>query len=462
MQAEIDAEAATAKSPRFSWIVVAAAGVVFALSAPLAREYGVRLLFVRGLSGIAIQLAAGGLSLGVLVWALAKFPRRTALVLAAMAAVQTAASGNLAALLEAAAIAGCVVLLGDAATRALRGENPREGEWPTTFVAGAAAASILVLGLAETGLLRPAVLAGIAAVILAARWRRIPDSSRLFLRNDASSRDEIPGSLRILWTVLAVAAIAIVWLRVLEPDFYYDALAYHLPEARDVARHLRVDVAADLFPQSLLWRMHENFLALGFFLPQGERVVRFLNFFFGLAGFGASLLLARRVGDGASRSLVLLALVGFPVILFQLYSSNADWPAAAFVTAGAAEIAASRGRPEGAGSAPRSSERESRRNRMPCAPLRRSRSCLREEETCAREGPRRRSRFPSFRFCPGCSGAPAIRDRFSRPPECTPPRVCPAESSSWFPERPRPLRTRARKPPTTEGRPQDSSACRTT
>ena len=345
MQAEIDAEAATAKSPRFSWIVVAAAGVVFALSAPLAREYGVRLLFVRGLSGIAIQLAAGGLSLGVLVWALAKFPRRTALVLAATAAVQTAASGNLAALLEAAAIGGCVVLLGDAATRAVRGENPRGDEWPTTFVAGAAAASILVLGLAETGLLHPAVLAGIAAVILAARWRRIPDYSRLLLRNDAPPRDEIPGSLRILWTVLAVAAIAIVWLRVLEPDFYYDALAYHLPEARDVARHLRVDVAADLFPQSLLWRMHENFLALGFFLPQGERVVRFLNFFFGLAGFGASLLLARRVGDGASRSLVLLALVGFPVILFQLYSSNADWPAAAFVTAGAAEIAASRGRP---------------------------------------------------------------------------------------------------------------------
>ncbi|MGH9441807.1 MAG: hypothetical protein ACRD16_05990 [Thermoanaerobaculia bacterium] len=333
----------TAKSRGLSWAVLAGAGTVLVLVAPLAGRYARKLAFSLGPSRLAAGVFAGALLLGALAWALARFPRITALALAFVAFVQIAATGNLAAFSEAAALLGCVVLLGDAATRVVAGENPGARDWPVTLAVGAACASLLVLVLAETGALRPSVLGALAAAILAARWRRIAALASFRRKSPDGNGPPAPASLRAVWLALSVAALAVVWLRVLAPDVSWDALAYHLPEARDVAQRLRVDVVPDLFPQSLLWRIHETFLSLGFFLPQGERVVQFLNFAFGLAGIGASVLLARRVGSGASGPLVLLALTGFPVVLFQLHSSYADWPAATFVVAAAAEFAASRG-----------------------------------------------------------------------------------------------------------------------
>jgi hypothetical protein len=338
-------EAALAKSRRFSWMVLACAGAVLLAAAPLARNYDRRLIQIHGASWVATLALAGAVLLAGLAWALLRFPRQTTIAAAVAAVVQIAASGNLIAFLEAAALLTCVGLLGDLLTHLLRGEDPDAEDWPATLALGAAATSLLVLVLAEVGVLGPIVLAAAGGAVLAARWRRIKEYATRMRRGGRPKDEEAPRILRALWLALAVAALAVVWFRVLGPDLSWDALAYHLPEARDVARHDQVAIVPDLFPHSLLWRMHANFLALGFFAPHGDRVVQFLNFFFGLTAFGATALLARRVGAGASAPLVILALVGFPVILFQLHSSYADWPAAAFVAASAAEFAGSRGRP---------------------------------------------------------------------------------------------------------------------
>ena len=142
---------------------------------------------------------------------------------------------------------------------------------------------------------------------------------------------------------MAFAALALfaAWAGALSPDVSWDGLAYHLPEARDIARLGRVAVRPDLVPHSLLWRNHDAYLSLGFFYG-GERVVRLLQFTVGVAVFGAALALARRLRANGSGALVVLALAAFPLAMLQLRATYVDWPAALFVTAAAAELASGR------------------------------------------------------------------------------------------------------------------------
>jgi hypothetical protein len=114
-----------------------------------------------------------------------------------------------------------------------------------------------------------------------------------------------------------------------------------LPEALAAARTGRVDYLIDLVPQTYFWRNHETFLSLGF-LFDGERAVRVLQFAVGAGVFASALALARRVGAAGCAPLALLALASFPTGNLQLRATYVDWPAAFFLTAAAAEIAASR------------------------------------------------------------------------------------------------------------------------
>ena len=146
------------------------------------------------------------------------------------------------------------------------------------------------------------------------------------------------------WLAYSALVLLAVWCAVQSPDVSWDGLAYHLPEARDLARTGAVRPLADLAPHSLLWRNYDAFLSLGFFAG-GEAVVRFLQFAVGLGVFAAACALARRVGAGKSGTLVVLALAAFPTAVLQLHATYVDWPTALFTTACAAELMRARSEP---------------------------------------------------------------------------------------------------------------------
>ena len=155
----------------------------------------------------------------------------------------------------------------------------------------------------------------------------------------ATSRD-VWDDERALWDRLLAT-----WAGALSPDLSWDGLAYHLPEARDIAVSGRVRPLPDLHPQSLLWRGHDAWLALAFLAggphaESAERIVQLLQFGTGLFVFGAALSLARRLGVAGASPLIVLALAAFPTAMLQLRSAYVDWPAALVVTAAAAQIAA--------------------------------------------------------------------------------------------------------------------------
>ena len=79
-----------------------------------------------------------------------------------------------------------------------------------------------------------------------------------------------PPALEAAWLALAALFLLATWAGVLAPDLSWDALAYHLPEARDIAASGRVRPLPDLEPQSLLWRGHDAYLALGFLFGGGQ------------------------------------------------------------------------------------------------------------------------------------------------------------------------------------------------
>lgn len=332
-------------SQRFSAMVLTGAGLTLALAAPLLRQYAERLSSRRGLpeivaiaTGCAALLAGSG-------WMLHRHPRIAAAFLGSVAVLTLLLSRNLTASLEALAVLVLVFLLGDAVSRAIRGVDPDIDDWAATLAAGIAASGLVVLALAELGILRPGLLVATGVIAVVSGWRRTAAYGAQFGDRLSRSGQDPREPLDTLWMTLIVGAFAVTWAKVLGPDLSWDALAYHLPEARDVAEHGRVALLPDLFPQSLLWHNFENFLGLGFFFNEGERVTRFLHLAAGVVGIGATATLSSRVGAGASRRLVLLTLVGFPLILFQFYSGYVDWAAAALVAAAAAELAASRADP---------------------------------------------------------------------------------------------------------------------
>lgn len=328
-------------SQRFSAVVLTGAGLTLALAAPLLRQYAERLLSRHGsLEVVAIAVSCAAL-LAVSVWMLRRHPRIAVALLGSAAILTLLLSGNLTASLESLAVLVLVFLLGDAVSRAIRGGDPDIEDWAVTLAVGIAASGLFVLMLAELGILRPGLLVATGVITAVLGWRRAAAYGERFCDRLSRSGHDLREPLDALWITLIVGAFAVTWLKVLGPDLSWDALAYHLPEARDVAEHGRVALVPDLFPQSLLWHNFENFLGLGFFFTGGERVARFLHLAAGVVGIGATAMLSRRVGAGASRPLVFLTLVGFPVILFQLYSAYVDWAAAALVAAAAAELAAS-------------------------------------------------------------------------------------------------------------------------
>ena len=323
-------------------LVFAAAALLLARSAPLARAYADKLLSRHSTAGVAVA-AAGSLAVFLSVWTgLRKRPRATAAAFAATAAAMVALSGNLGAALAAAAILLVTFVAGDAVYRVLRGTDAARGDLSTALAAGFAASGVAVLLLGEAGVLGRGSVLALAAIVVGLRRRRLPSLGRLVREAVRLPRGDAPASLEAAWLAFAALALLAVWAGVQAPDVSWDALAYHLPEARDIALTKGVRPLPDLHPQSLLWRNHEAFLSIAFFFGD-ERVVPYLQFAAGLAVFGAALSLARRLRLQGSGPLVVLAMAAFPTAMLQLKAAYVDWPAALLVTAAAAEVAANPG-----------------------------------------------------------------------------------------------------------------------
>ncbi len=331
--------------------MLAVAALLLARAAPLVRAYALKVLSQH--SGAAVAAAAAGaLSAFLLTWTgIRKAPRATAIAFAAAAAAMVVLSGNLRPALTAAAILLVTFVVGDAVFRILRGAEAEQGDLSSALAAGCAAVGVALLLLGEAGILGRGVLLALAAIVVGLRRRRLPALHRLVRDTVRLPRGDAPAALEAAWLTFAALALLAVWAGVQAPDVSWDALAYHLPEARDVALAGRVRALPDLHPQSLLWRNHESYLSTAFFFAD-ERAVPYLQFAAGLAVFGAALSLARRLGLGSSGPLVVLALAAFPTAMLQLKTAYVDWPAALLTTAAAAQVAAGpgeRGRMRAAG-----------------------------------------------------------------------------------------------------------------
>ena len=326
-----------------------AAGIVVALAAallllralPLVRAYAVKVSGSHGEAPVAVATLAGLVAFSLLGWTIGKKPRvaAAALVVAALAMVLLA--GNVLAALIAAAILGATVLLGDAVFFVLSRGEAEEGDLHAVFAAGLVSAGTLVLLLGQARApIAPALAAGLA-LLLIVRRRRLATLLDIARRSVRLPRGAAPPALEATWLALAALFLLSVWAGAQAPDFSWDGLAYHLPEARDIALAGRVRVAPDLHPQSLLWRGHDAYLSLGFLLggSLGDRVIPFLQFATGLFVFAAALSLARRLGYSGAAPLIVLAMAAFPTAMLQLRWSYVDWPAALLVTASASQLA---------------------------------------------------------------------------------------------------------------------------
>ncbi|HEY4228772.1 MAG TPA: hypothetical protein VGO79_01305 [Thermoanaerobaculia bacterium] len=325
-----------------SALVVGAAVLLIARASPLAWAYVVKLRGLHTTTSLAAAGAAGVAALALLMLAIRSRPRATAAGLVGVGLVVALLAGNAAALLAAAGILAGTLLLGDLVARLLLGREPEEDlAASTTLAAGVVAAGLLVLALAEAGLLTPRVLAVLALALATARARRVPRLWRSSFR--LPTPDSRLSSVEAAWLAFAAAVVLACWVGAQGPDLSWDALAYHLPEARDIAITGRLEAAPDLAPQSLLWHNHDAYLALAFLVRHegvgGERVVSILQFAIGLAVFGAAIALARRLGAGSAAPLTVLALAAFPPAMLQLHAAYVDWPAALLVTAAAAQLA---------------------------------------------------------------------------------------------------------------------------
>jgi hypothetical protein len=322
-----------------SAVVVAVAVLLCARAAPLAWAYLVKLRGLHSSASLAAAGAAGLAGLALLTLGIRRRPRTTAVLLVAVALGAAVRAGSTAALVGAAGVLAATLLLGDLVARLLLGREPRPeaDDLAAILAAGLVAAGLLVVSLAEAGLLSGRILLVVAAALTLARVRRLPPLLRPLRLPTSGFR---PSLLEAAWLAFAAAVLLACWVAALAPDVSWDALAYHLPEARDIALTGRVEAAPELAPQSLLWHNHDAFLALGFFAG-GEPVIPILQFAIGVSVFGAALTLARRLGSGARSAapLIVLALAAFPPAMLQLHWAYVDWPAALLVTAAAAALA---------------------------------------------------------------------------------------------------------------------------
>lgn len=321
-------------------LVALAAALLLLRALPLIRAYAEKVSSTHP-RFVVTAAAFGAVAALLLLWlAVLRRPGIAAAALAAAGLAMVVLSGNAPAALAAAAILGLTALLGDGVFRLLSGAEARDGDLHAVFAAGLVSAGTLVLLLGEAGVRGRPALALLAAALLIVRRRRIAALGQLALRSVRWPLGDAPRGLEAGWLALAALLLLATWAGVQAPDVSWDGLAYHLPEARDIAESGRVRVLPDLHPQSLLWRGHDAYLALGF-LFGGERVVQFLQCGTGLFVFGAALALARRWGASGASALVVLALAAFPAAMLQLRSAYVDWPAALLVTAAAAQLLAS-------------------------------------------------------------------------------------------------------------------------
>jgi hypothetical protein len=326
-------------------LVVGAAVLLILRAVPLIEAYAFKVLGLHSPVVVALAALAAAAAYAT-VWILfARRPRAAAALLLGTAAAMALVARNAAAVAAAAVVLAVCALLGDALLALLLGRAPGEDDLATTLAAGVAAAGLLVLVLAETGALRGWTVAAVGAVVVAVRVRRARAVLEMLRAAVRVPRGGAPPGLEAAWLAFAALVLLALWAAAQAPDVSWDALAYHLPEARDIALTGRVRPLADLAPQSLLWRNYDAFLALGFFAG-GEPVVRFLQFGVGMAVFAAALSLARRIGAASCGPLAVLALAAFPTAMLQLHAAYVDWPAALFATACAAELAGARDQPE--------------------------------------------------------------------------------------------------------------------
>jgi hypothetical protein len=326
-------------------LVVLAAGLLLLRALPLMAAYAHKISASHGRLVLPAAALAGLAAFLLLRLAVDRRPGVAAAVVGAAAFAMVVLSRNGPAAPVAAAILGLTVLLGDAVFRGLALTEAGEGDLHAVFACGLVSSGTLVLLVGEAGAPLAPAFGVLAGLLLLLRRHRVRVLLALARRGARIPFGDAPRGLEAGWIALAGLFLLATWAGVQAPDLSWDGLAYHLPEARDIARSGHVRVLPDLEPQSLLWRGHDAYLSLGFLLggesgDRADRVVQFLQCGTGLFVFGAALALARRLGAGGASALVVLALAAFPTAMLQLRSAYVDWPAALLVTAAAAQLAA--------------------------------------------------------------------------------------------------------------------------
>ncbi len=336
-----EAGARRAGSRLGSGLVVGAVLVLLWRAWPLLRSYRDKLSGLHAPVVLAAAAAGALLVLGLLALGLRLRPRLAVMGWLLLAAAMTLLSGNAGALGVAVVLLAATFVAGDLVFGLLRGKEAERGDLVSVFAAGTVAVGLLVLLLGEVGVLSAASLAAALGAVVVVRLRRVRLLAGVVRESFRLPSGDAPAPIEAAWLSLAGLVLLAAWAGALSPDVSWDALAYHLPEVRDIVRLGRVVPRPDLVPVSLLWRNHDVYLSAGFFYG-GERVVRLLQFAVGLAVFGAALGLARRLRFVGSVALVVLALAAFPLAMLQLRATYVDWPAALLVTAAAAQLAAGR------------------------------------------------------------------------------------------------------------------------
>ncbi len=343
-----EAAGGVAALPRYpqacSWILVLLTATVLWHARPLIAGYCAKLIELHGPRVTLLAAAGGALAFFLLSVSLWHWPQPTVLATLMAAVTLASTSGNLGALLIAAAILALTLVAGDAVARLVRGtEADHDEELILTFAVGTVSIGLTVLLLGEARLLvRPALLSGALGLLVLRRSSLRTLGLRVCRAAKAVGELRPSNPTEAGWAAFAVVALMAVWVGVLSPEVSWDGLAYHLPEVRDIVLKGRIAPLAALAPQTLFWRNHESFLAAGFFFG-GEPAARLLHFAVGLGGFAAGVALVRRLGEPGARPLMLLSLVAFPFACYQLRATYVDWPAAFLVAASAVAVAAGGG-----------------------------------------------------------------------------------------------------------------------
>ena len=296
-------------------------------------------------SGDAAGAVAALVAVFILVFlGVAKAPRITAAAVGLFSLLLVVRSGNAFAFVIAAGLLGLTLLAGDGVARLIRGKESEGGELPILIAAGSVAVGTALVVLGEARLVNRVSLLIIAAALVGVRRRRIGELARQLAQGARTLTSGTTRKTEALWITIVVAVLFLGFLGALRPDLSWDALSYHLPQVRDFAVKGRVEPLPNLYPVTYLWHNYDTYLGLGY-LAGGDRVVRLLHLGIGLTAFGATAVLAKRLGGGAATPLALLAVATFPSASAQLMETYVDLPAALFLAAAAAELAACRREP---------------------------------------------------------------------------------------------------------------------